>query len=473
MTEMKKSFTPSYSSKDKTIWGIAAFGTSLISGVYGATLQYFFQVYMGLGAAWIGLAAWLFAIWNALNDPLFGFLSDKTRSEKGRRIPYMRFTAPFLGLFFILIWFVPQGLPDIGIFWWMLITMLLYDTAYTIIGLVYSALLPELTEDDHVRGQFQTSASLFQLIATILGFLLPDLLRPKAGQESLTPLYIGMIAIGIAGAICVLVTGFHFTERPEFTQVDEPLGIVDSLKYTFKSKSFITLTSANFMSIFVQAILLGAMFYLADYVMQVPTIMLLIFLFLGLVVGVLFANIFAGKIGVVKANQILLGLGGIALISLPFIPEMLIYGCLFFAGIGLSGPLVLTNVLFAQVADEDEIESGVRREASFFGVNAMITKPAQSLALWLSPLLLELSGFLTPPKGSTDIILDQPASALFTIKMVIGLIPGIVMLIGVLILVFYPLKDEYLEEVQEKVSEMHEEKHEKLKEQRQQEDQNI
>ncbi|MGV9197467.1 MAG: MFS transporter, partial [Promethearchaeia archaeon] len=163
----------------------------------------------------------------------------------------------------------------------------------------------------------------------------------------------------------------------------------------------------------------------------------------------------------------------IALISLPFIPEMLIYGCLFFAGIGLSGPLVLTNVLFAQVADEDEIESGVRREASFFGVNAMITKPAQSLALWLSPLLLELSGFLTPPKGSTDIILDQPASALFTIKMVIGLIPGIVMLIGVLILVFYPLKDEYLEEVQEKVSEMHEEKHEKLKEQRQQEDQNI
>ncbi|MFO8018720.1 MAG: MFS transporter [Promethearchaeia archaeon] len=467
---MKKSFKPSYSAKDKTIWGIAAFGTSLISGVYGATLQYFFQVYLGLSASWIGVAAWLYAIWNALNDPIFGFLSDRTRSEKGRRIPYMRFTAPFLGLFFILIWLVPQGLPDIGIFWWMLITMLLYDTAYTIIALVYSALLPELTEDDHVRGQFQTSASLFQLVATMLGFLIPDLLRPKTGQTSLTPLYIGMVAIGIAGTICVLVTSYHFKERPEFTQVDEPLGLVDSLKYTFQNKSFITLTVANFLSIFVQAILLGAMYYLADYVMQVSTIMLLVFLFLGLIVGVLFTNTFAGKIGVVKANQILLGLGGIALIILPFIPQRLIYGLLIFAGIGLSGPLVLTNVMFAQVADEDELESGVRREAAFFGVNAMITKPAQSLALWLSPLLLELSGFLTPPKGSTEIILDQPGSALFTIKMIIGLIPGIAMIIGVIILFFYPLKGEYLNEVQEKVSELHQEKHEELKRQREEEE---
>ena len=470
---MKKSFTPSYTGKDKVIWGIAAFGTSLISGVYGATLQYFFQVYLGLDAFWIGVAAWLFAIWNALNDPIFGFLSDKTRSERGRRIPYMRFTAPFLGLFFILIWLVPINLPEMGIFWWMLITMLLYDTAYTIIGLVYSALLPELTEEDNVRGQFQTSASLFQLLATILGFLIPDLLRPKTGQTSLTPLYIGMIAIGIAGTICVLVTSFHFTERPEFTQVDEPLGLLDSLKYTFKSKSFITLSLANFMSIFVQAVLIGGMFYLADYVMQVATIELLIFLFLGLVGGVLFANAFAGKIGVAKANQILLAFGGIALILLPFIPEFLIYASLLFAGIGLSGPLVLTNILFAQVADEDEIESGVRREAAFFGVNAMITKPAQSLALWLSPLLLELSGFLTPKQGSTEIIINQPEAATFMIKVIIGLIPGIAMIIGVIILMFYPLKGEYLEKVQEKVSKMHEQKHAQFQKQREKQDSEI
>jgi GPH family glycoside/pentoside/hexuronide:cation symporter len=68
--------------------------------------------------------------------------------KKGRRIPFMRYTAPFLALFFIIVWFAPAGSDKIAIFWWMLITTLLYDTAYTIVFLIYSALLPEITEDE-------------------------------------------------------------------------------------------------------------------------------------------------------------------------------------------------------------------------------------------------------------------------------------------------------------------------------------
>ncbi len=454
-------FIPKYSVKDKLIWGIASFGTSLIAGVYGALLQYFFQVYLSLDAIWIGLAAGLYAIWNALNDPLFGILSDKTKSKKGRRIPYMRFTAPFLALTFILIWFVPVTADDPTIFWWMLITMLLYDTTYTIIGLVYSALLPEITEIDQERGEFNKYASLFFLLGLILGFLLPDMLRPKVGQTSLFPLYVGIIVIGITGGICVLITTFRFKERPEFTVVDKPLPFMASLKYTFKSKSFLVLTFANFMSIFLEQVLISSIFYMADYVLQVPTILLLIFIFLGLIVGVVFANKLASKYGVVQANQLLLITGGVALVLLPFVPDLLIYPCLFVGGLGIAGPLALTNVLYAQVADEDETKSGVRREATFFGVNAMLTKPAQSLSLALSPFLLQLSGFLTPERGEA-IILNQPTSAIFMIKVIIGLVPGIAMLIGALILMLYPLKAERLKEIQQKVLVMHGEKHAKL-----------
>jgi glycoside/pentoside/hexuronide:cation symporter, GPH family len=79
----------------KVVWGIAALGTSLISGIFGALLPIFYQDYLGLQTGWIALASTLYAIWNAVNDPLFGYISDSTRLKSGRRIPYMRFTAPF------------------------------------------------------------------------------------------------------------------------------------------------------------------------------------------------------------------------------------------------------------------------------------------------------------------------------------------------------------------------------------------
>ena len=461
----EKSIIPTYTIADKLIWSLASFGGAIISGIYASLLLYFYQVYLGLGAFFIALAAGIYAIWNAINDPLFGYISDSKSSKKlGRRIPYMRYTAPLLGIGFILVWFVPLTLDNFSIFLWMLITMLIYDTAYTIIFLVYSALLPELTESDKERGEFQMYAGLFYLLGVIIGFVVPELLRPKAGQVSLLPLYIGVIAVGVIGTIFIIIPTYRFEERPEFTQVDEPLGLVDSFKYTFKSKSFLIVACANFMSIFMQSVLLGLMFYMGDYVMRVSTLYLVLALFIGLIIGTLFANMLAGKLGVVKANQTLLIISACFLIAIPFIPNPLIYICLFFAGFGISGPLVLTNVLFAQIADEDETKSGVRREASFFGVNAFITKPAQSLALALAAILLQMSGFL-PARGG-QIVLDQPESAIFMIKIVIGFFPGVALLIGALILHWYPLKGDYLIEVQEKVLKMHEEKHAKLMEKR-------
>ena len=70
----------------KFYWGLASLGTSLISGIYGGLLTIFYQDYLGLSARWIGIAATIYAIWNALNDPLFGYITDNTRSRKGRRI---------------------------------------------------------------------------------------------------------------------------------------------------------------------------------------------------------------------------------------------------------------------------------------------------------------------------------------------------------------------------------------------------
>jgi GPH family glycoside/pentoside/hexuronide:cation symporter len=440
----------------KVIWGVAALGTSLISGTFSALLPIFYQDYLGLAARWIAIASTIYAFWNAINDPLFGYISDSTRSRRGRRIPYMRYTAPFLALTFILVWFAPPKAGQQALFVWMLVSMFLYDTAYTIIGLVYSALLPEVTESDAERNGLQVSSSLFGLLGFLLGFIIPDQFRPKAGTSpSFIPLQTAMVVVGVVCMLLIIATTLKVKERPEFTRVDKPLKLPEMIHFTFTSKSFLILVAQNFMSILMQSLVVGAVFYLADYVLQIGTMVVLACLFIPLIAGVPITNLIRARIGLVQAQQLLLIVAGVGLLLSVVVPKPLILVCLALAGFGLAGPQTLTNVLFAQVADEDELRSGVRREGMFFGVNALLTKPAQSVALALSPFILEATRFITREQNLGQIYLDQPASAIFGIKVILGLIPGIAMLLGAIILIWYPLRGEYLSGVQSGVLALH------------------
>lgn len=158
----------------------------------------------------------------------------------------------------------------------------------------------------------------------------------------------------------------------------------------------------------------------------------------------------------------MLVIASVGLLSIMIVPTSLIPVCLAFAGFGLAGPQTLTNVLFAQVADEDETKSGVRREGAFFGVNALITKPAQSIAIALSPFILQATNFVTREQNGGNIFLNQPESAILGIKIIAGLVPGIAMAIGAIILLWYPLRGEHLNRMQNEVLEIHAKKHEML-----------
>jgi GPH family glycoside/pentoside/hexuronide:cation symporter len=192
--------------------------------------------------------------------------------------------------------------------------------------------------------------------------------------------------------------------------------------------------------------------------------LLLACLFVPLIVGVPVTTLLRRRWGVVRTQQAMLVLAGIGLISITFAPAVLIPVCVALAGFGLAGPQTLTNVLFAQVADEDELRSGVRREGAFFGVNALITKPAQSIAIALMPFVLEATQFVTREANAGRPFLNQPAEALFGIRVVAGLIPGVAMLLGALILTLYPLHGARLAELQRNVLALHAEKKEKLRE---------
>ena len=449
----------------KVVWGIAALGTSLIAGIYGALLPIFYQDYLGLAARWITLASAIYAVWNAVNDPLFGYITDGTRSKHGRRIPYMRYTAPFLGLTFVLVWLAPQKAGDLTLFWWMLVSMLLYDTCYTMIGLVYSSLLPEVTESESERNGLQISSSLFGLVGMLLGFLIPDFFRPKAGgSPSFFPLQIAMVVVAVVCTLLIIATTLRVKERPMFTQVDQPIPLLKAIRLTIVNRAFLVLVAANFMSILMQALILGAIFYLADYVLKMNTMILLACLFIPLLIGVPVTTLIRQRLGTVGAMQLLLVIAGIGLSLVMVAPLPLIPVCIALAGFGLSGPQTLTNLLFGQVADQDELRSGVRREGAFFGVNALFTKPAQSVALALSPLILEATHFVSRDQNGGHIFLNQPDSALLGIRLFGGLIPGAALILGALILFAYPLRGQRLKEMQLRLLDLHARKQTRLEE---------
>jgi GPH family glycoside/pentoside/hexuronide:cation symporter len=215
----------------------------------------------------------------------------------------------------------------------------------------------------------------------------------------------------------------------------------------------------------MQALILGSLFYLADYVLQINTMIVLACVFIPLIIGVPVTTLIRRRLGVVGAQQLLLLIAGVALVLIAIVPEPLILVCLALAGFGLAGPQTLSNVLFAQVADEDELRSGVRREGAFFGVNALLTKPAQSVALALIPFILESARFVTREARGGQITLDQPAMAIFGIKSLVGLIPGLAMILGAIILIWFPLRGEYLARVQQDVLTLHARKHAQLEQQ--------
>jgi GPH family glycoside/pentoside/hexuronide:cation symporter len=439
--------------KYKLTWGVAALGTQMTLGVYGALLPIFYQDYLGVAARWILVASVIYAAWNAINDPLVGYISDNSRFKQGRRIPYMRYTAPVLALAFSLIWFPPRQAGGLAIVGWMVGTMVLYDAAYTVIGLVYAALLPEVTESDAERNGLQISASLFGLAGLVIGILISEVYRPRG--ESLSTLQIAMTMVGLASMACVILTSARVKERPEFHELDQPLSVWDSLRFTLTSKSFLIMVAQTFMSTLGSTLLIGSLFYLGDYVARTNSAVLLLFIVIPLIMGILATSRIRTRFGLAGALQILLLVAGAGLLLVTILPAPWIPLGLALAGFGLAGPQTLTNVLYGQIVDEDELRSGVRREGAFFGVNALLTKPAQSIALALLPVILEIARFVPRGENVGQLLADQPESALWAIRSLTGLIPGLALILGAVIMIWYPLRGRYLAQMKKELGELH------------------
>ncbi len=431
--------TEKLSLKSKLAYGVFGAGISLPSQITFSAITFFYNTILGLNAELIGIAWLIFSVWNAINDPLFGFIEDHTKSEKyGRRIPYIRFGAPIYGIVFILCW-IPfaDANNQVALLFNLIIVLFAFDTIFTILGLINFTLPAEMTITAKERGNLLVYSNILTSISLLISFILPIfLLTGYESPEETTPFLITMIFVGIISAIIIFISSFYLKEN-KYTQMEDPLPIIKGIKETFKNKPFLIFEVSNFSFTIALTILTTAIFYYGQYVLRVtgfiatiPLLVVFIMIFTFLVIF----NKIIGKYGVKKTFILALIWTGLSFILTFFIGWSLNFAIIGFIliGIGLSGYMLTNQIVVADIVDYDEIRTGKRRETTYSGINALLTKPAISLANWLFLLIIISFGFDSEQQ-------TQEFPAQLGIMIGFWLIPSIFLIFGALIMFFYPL----------------------------------
>ncbi len=256
-------------------YGIGNLGQSLFFNTVQTYLIFFYVDIVRLDSRLVGLAfALAYGIWNAINDPLAGAISDRTRSRWGRRRPYVLFGTPVLFLLFVLVWSPPLGgqplanPQNLNVLAYFAVIIALFDLANTIVSVAYTALFPELFETLPER----TEVSIYRQVAAVVGAgmglaVMPLLVSAFGGQlGQLGGWSAAGVVLGVVGAAAFLTSLLGSRERPAASR-REALPILEAFRVTLTSRSFLTFVVANLMICYIWSWLAAMVPFFCKYVL--------------------------------------------------------------------------------------------------------------------------------------------------------------------------------------------------------------
>ena len=210
--------------RTKFFYGIGSLGSYTVFTVFLSSVIIFYRDKLLISSDSLFWAFIFYTILNAINGVLFGWISDRTKTKQGRRIPFLKFLAPFLAITFVLVWISPTKLEitEFGVLIWLVVSMILFDICYTSTNMAYSALGQEISMDNTERTRIQVYVMLFGIISVIVSLVLPLSFLRDPGRESFI---IFAIILAIVQLITMLITAFTVKEWLEFSHVDNPLGL--------------------------------------------------------------------------------------------------------------------------------------------------------------------------------------------------------------------------------------------------------
>ena len=437
---------------------------------------YFAVVGLTMLEMWIGFVLW--GIWNMFNDPLLGALSEKTKQKGklGKRKLYLIISFVPLSLIMIFLFTVPANFK----FWYFIFIIFTFEFFYTMFSVNTNAVFPEMFPTEKQRGDVNVFIKAFTMIAVILASLIPTfivtpnlipLLDPAdpgyaAEVASINAKYImsGIILAVIILVMAVLFIFFGVKEKEEQTSdFEKRPGFFKSLKTTFSNRTFIKFTFGNMLIWYCFNVLLTVFPLYAVYVLgrTEGTILIGVTLMLTLLSAAFFMPLQARirkKYGTRKGLMIGLGIWIITLFPLILLSNNEISRILSFIvfitiGFGLSAALFFVDIIHGDVIDQDALKFGVKRAASYYGVNAFIHRFSMILGITTIYIIFSGTGWSTYVPVVADPVLRE-----IGIKALMFLFPSIALICSILFFKSYDLHGKKLEEMRKEL-----EKHPELK----------
>jgi GPH family glycoside/pentoside/hexuronide:cation symporter len=430
--------------------GGIAIGQSSILLLYA-----YYLLYLGIPLSPLGISVILviYGIWDALNEPLIGHISDSTQSRWGRRKPFIAFGIIPLIIFSYLIYIPPVSSPVVCVIY-LIVVLLIYETFVTMVITLWFSLFPELSLEQTERLTISKYLQIFGVLGLILGVGVAPLV---AGSfESPLRGYSTMGAIlGAIAALSMLPTIFFIRERKEYQIAkEEKLPFFESVIISLRNRSFLYFVLVQFLLQLSYSLVLSSLplFFEGVLGLKAKDWSIQLLLIFVTVIPSLFVWV---KIGDRKGTKFGLFLS-MALFCAAFPLVFMVnspgamQGVLLLGGIGLAGLMLFPTVLLSDVIDEDQLTTHKRREGLFNGVSGVIVKLSNALSWLLVGIVLTLFHIdrsnLTPASLTSENELG--------LRMLVGFLPVLVILLGLYFLHRYPLAGDRLQTVKEQVREL-------------------
>jgi GPH family glycoside/pentoside/hexuronide:cation symporter len=443
--------------KQKLGFGVFDLGGNMLFTLMSFWALKYLTDTVGIAAAWAGAAVMIGKAWDAVSDPMMGFISDRTLSRWGRRRVYLLFGAVPMLLSMIFFFTSPQYLPSSLHIVWAIIALIFLNTASTIINVPYASLTPELTGDYHEQSSlngYRFGCAVFGTIAGA-GAVEPLVqIFAKSGAENPLIDQRGFSMMGlILGSVMMIVTLLTFLgtkEKKKYLKEDLPTeSFFQTLGAVFRNKPYVLLLVTYALHMTGVSFLTTILAFYTNNVLNrgdITTIALILLLVtaMGFIpISVLVSR----KIGKMRTYQIcfvvLASACGIIFTLGHQLPVEFFYGLMVYAGIGVGFSYVAPFAMVPDVIEYEAAKTGKRTEGAYYGMWTFVSKLGTALAIFVAGQILALGGYISQAGEGTVV---QPTSVVNAIRVIVGPIPMVVLIAAIIVVNFYPLdRKEYRE----------------------------
>jgi len=459
----------------KLSYGVGQLSDGIKQSSFTTFLFFYYNQVLGLPGSLAGTAALLALLVDAITDPMVGQLSDRFNSRWGRRHPFMLAGAIPFGLAMVILFSPPDGLGQMGLFWWMLGGAVFVRLMLTLFFVPHLSLGAELVTDYHARTSligyrvFFTYAGI--LITSVVGFSLffpPSETYSNGMLNQASYPRFGLFC-GVLGMLAMLLSVFG--TRSAIPNLSRPVHIgKESTALLAFIDVFRTLKQASFRILFCAVLVFNTLagvtqtllIYVATYVFEFQPAHLA-GLASSVLVGILFASPAAQTLSLrfdkKKALGICVVMGGV----FAFSPQILYFGgllgdmsttskfVLVFCVNGVSqvffiAYIILLDSMLSDSIDEHELDSGKRKEGLFFAARSFATKASYGLGSFFAGIGLDIINF--PQNATPDSV---PADSVMSLAILSGPVMFVLFAATVAISGRYPMTADKHREIMARI----------------------